>query len=735
MCEACQIHHTPCTDQVAHRTTTITFRLSPEDAVAYSHTIPHPELESVRVRLGILDEIHAAPKILPACKRIAARLNRPGLSAKTLHTDYYKYTRGSGKYPAGDWRILLNKSKAPIGRQDQDSVSRRIPFIEFWRSIGERFHQDWAAAHDELLKIWRTCFDSLGKRYTQIPGYAQWPAVDPWFGHPAGWSYANLMRYQSDIYDQTAARIGHAKASEHRLPVLLTRVGLQFGQFIEFDDHEFNQRVLFQDKPMRPLGFGAVEVLSACICHVGLKPTLWDFEEEVKRKLTEREFMWFCISLLTTLGYRADIGTTFIGERGTAKLAAWFVDRISRLTNDRVKWYVGGRFGEPAHAGQFEGRSKGNYRTKKLIEGTWGLVDNQTAQIPAQTGRGRDDAPEAFAPGAGAEQYTNRILKAAQTALAAGRITPDQAAQIQSPYCYYWQWQPMALDAIHRINTDPVHDLEGWEKLNFVQTYFRLPSIPSFASLPSPNSQLPSSQVQLPEWFPLSALPAVPEPKRSIIRSMIDTDPSLLKSHRLSRQAVFDSHKNLLTPLPWELLPALVGPENALAHPLEVKSGLLRFECADIDPDPLEFYARDQRASTNGFLPNGEKYTCYVNPYASTHLVACDANNRVVAVCPRYVRACRTDQPAVNQLLGDQQAFEAAARTRLNLRHSDQASAKRTMIENNRSLLGDPRGTPSVPADPRLKNYPGDTSDFLEPAQPVSKAESYPDDSGAESLL
>jgi hypothetical protein len=656
---------------------TLSFAIPPDQAAALSAFIPHDEMQRVRVLLAALSDIHRAPKILPACNRLAAGMHRRGTSAQRLRALYYAYTRGTDTYPAGDWRILLDGNKARIDRPtDEQSIKHRPAFIEFWRKLGEDFHQDWAAAHGELLRIWTNGYDQLGRKYTAIPGYDSWPVADAWLGHPSGWSYANLMRYQSDLYDQVAARIGHAKASAHRLPVLTTRVGLEFGQFIELDDHEFNQRTLFQRRPMRPLGFGAVEILSDCPVHMGFKPTLWDYEAEVKRKLTEREFMWFVVSLLTTFGYRADIGTTLIVERGTAAIRKEFEARLLAVSNDKIVSYVGGRFGKPSHAGQFEGRSKGNYRTKKLVEGFWAMVDNQTAMLPAQTGRGRDDAPEGFTPSAGAEQYTARVFRAADQA----GLSAEQIAQLQFPYPTYQQWREWAMDAVNRIARTREHQLEGWDKLGFVQPVWRLPAI---AGQDSP-------------WLPWQNFLALPDTQQAVVKSMLDADRSLIKTMRLSRHEVKCANLHLMTKLPLELMSELVGPENALSDPLEVKSGLFRFECAEIDSDPLEFYARDFRSQA--FLANGTKCTAYVNPYAPTHLVAYDASGKFVAACPRYVRAVRTDEHAIEKLMGAQQQFEAAARVRLNLRHSDQAAAKQQMLANNTRVLAEVgRGVPTAP--------------------------------------
>ncbi len=673
------------------------FIIPAEDATSSVRTVPMESLEEVRALLRAMEEIDSAPKVLPACKQLAASMNRcrGGWSVDRLRARYYEFVRGNNQYSAGSWRILLNKSKARV--DNAAVVASRWKFHEFWRTLGESNHQDWAAAHDELLKIFRTGYDNLGRQYTLIPGYEKWPEQDAFYGYPDGWSYANLMRYQSDRYDQVAARIGHAKASEHRLPVLTDRTKIQFGQYIEFDDHHFNQKVLFQSKPMRPLGFGAVELFSGCPLPPGLKPTIWDEDEKAKRMLTEREFMWYVVAVLTTIGYRADIGTELIVERGTAAIKEWFAKRIAGVTNNKVTTFVGGRFGRPAHDGQFSGASKGNYKTKALVEGLWRIIDDQMASLPAQMGRNRDDSPEQLH---GAEQYTASLMRQIEARQDAGRpLTPQQLEDLRFAIPMFSTWREWALDAFHRVATDRDHKLQGWEKLGFVQSVWRMPSVDA--------------------WMPQSAFTALPPIEQGVVKRMLDENPALVRSVRLNRQEVFNQAAKSLTKVPWELLPGLVGPENALDRPLQPERGVFRFQCATIDSDPLIFYARDGK----NFLSDREKYLCFVNPYAPTHLVACTYDSaasaqeslKVVAVCARYERAGRGDQDSVNKLLGEQSSFEAQARVRLNLRHSDEAAAKRAMFDNNARVLGqnDPRGTIAQPANPRLKNFDGDVSDFI----------------------
>lgn len=689
------------------RSATLCFDISQADLQRVSGFVSNEDVEAARRLLAALKRIHHSPKVKPACKAIETEWHNRAVvgetgrvvwSAAHLRTKYYEFVKSGG-----DWTICLNKAKAQVYRVEREAnVNKRAAFVEFWRGLGERNQRDWSAAYDELIHIWKTGNsythrDLAAKQYTSIPGYATWPVAEGRTEHPAGWSYANLMRLVSDPYDQAAARVGYSKASQLRIPVLTTRTKLQFGQYVEFDDHEFNQKVLFQKKPMRPLGFGALEIFSASIPLIGFKPTLWDYEDEVKRKLTEREFMWFVVAYLTTVGYRADLGTELIVERGTAAIRTEFEQRLLDVTNGKVTAYRGGRHGRAAHAGQFNGRSKGNFKTKALVEGAWRMIDDQMASLPGQVGKDRDSSPEQLH---GAEQYTASVFRQIEEIEKSGRtLTPEQLAMLQFPFPPFGIWREWAMDAVHRINTTRRHTLEGWDKLGFVQPIWRL-------SEGDPATD-PTAQ-----WLPHTSYLAIPAEKRAAIDAILHANPNLISTRRLSRKEVLDTGRSLLTRVPMELLPGLVGTENALngGQPVPVRQGLISFECADIDPDPLKYFARRADGS---FLPNDTEYVCFVNPYAPRELVACEQNREgkltVAAVCPMYDRASRNDPQSITSAMGAQAAFEGQARVRLNLRHDDAARAKRAMKDGNDRILGEPRGVVAGPV-PQVDDC---TSDIL----------------------
>jgi hypothetical protein len=674
------------------------FAVPPEEAsAACREGVPVEVMAEVRTLLEIMRSIHGARKVRPEAKRQSA-LCANRWQANTLVAKYYLFIRGDASatptLEPGNWRLLLNRAKAPVARKNEAVL--KFAFFEFWRKLGESNSRVWSAAHTELIQIWKTGFGfprgtTPAKRYTKIPGYDVWPAADSATGIPEGWTAGNLMRHTSDPYEQKAARVGRRASTALRLPVLTSRTNLRVGQYYEFDDHEFDQKVMFQKKPMRPLGFGVVDVFSGCCFQQGFKPTLWDFEEEVKRKLTEREFMWFVIAVLCGSGYRNDkIGTTLVVERGTAAIRDAFRERIERVFNGRVKVEVGGRFLRPAHNGpiekggrnytnsahdgQFQGQGKGNFRTKALIEGYWSIVENQLGSAAAQVGKDRDHAPEQLY---GIEQYTAALMREADKA----GLSPERRALLQLPIPTYHLWREAALEAFRRVNFNRDHKLQGWEKLGFVQSVWRLPEAAGEIGE---------------KWLPWSAFEALPEGQREVIRSILNSRDDLVRPFRLNRQEVFSAHRRELTQAPLELLPELVGVENAIngGVPKAVgawKGGLFSFDAGEVDSDPIHFYARDV-AKNSAFLTNGHEFVCFVNPYDSRALVACERTAgdklRVVAVCPRYELADKADAREVQLLMGEQAAYEASARQNLNLRHGDKAAEIQDMTAHNQRVLG-----------------------------------------------
>ena len=645
-------------EPVSKRCPALLFSIPAADARFFASQIPHDHQVEIRERLRMMAQIHLAKNKLSCCKQLAAAAQaqrKSGRSATRLYHLYYSFIK------SGDWRVLWNKAKAPARRQ---GVPKE--FIELmWLRLTGNHQKKCSSAYSELLDIWRTHYNWAKELVKEIPGYSTWPEADPMTGIPAGWSYSNLMGFLPDDYELAAERIGRSAAATFRLKTYTTRVGLRLCEFIQFDDHEFNLKVNFegQVKAMRPRGFTAVDVLSAAPFAKSFKPTLWDQEEEVKKTLTERDMMWFVIHVLCDFGYRTDErGTALCVEWGTAAIREAFEKRIVEACGGNVRVERSGKFGDPAHKGQFNGAVKGNFRFKALVESFFSIIDTFIAHARGQVGMNRLTAPEQMA---GAESYNNRLLKAALT------LSEADKHLIKYPFCSWHEFLEVACEAYQRIEENTDHKLEGWERLKFITTDWRL------------NEAMPfMSQQKLLE---------LPEAERAVALALVDSNPDLLRrARRFSRGEVFAAHRKELTPLPHFLYPTLIGPENCLRNnknddTLTVRSGVFEFEDKDIEPGHVfRFTAMDDYGQR---LPNGEAYVCFMNPFSPSHLVACDAKLKVVAVCQATAMPCRNDVHGVEAAMGAAKHWEAQALNRIATRHMPEIAAKAEMHRANGELL------------------------------------------------
>jgi hypothetical protein len=655
----------------------ILFVIPPADETTFASEVPYEEQTNVRRLLRTLQVIHQADNRSQCCERLAAQFatradtqGKRGLSAKRLKTLYYEYiggcTKGGVTYRAGDWRILLNKAKAPLEKQGLPAQ-----FLEFWRKLCENHQRVSSEALRELHHIFRTKFSLDGKRrYTEIPGYATWPEADENTGVPAGWG-KNLYRHAPDKLELAASRIGRKAASEFKLKVRNTRVGLKLGEFMEFDDHEFNLLVNFpgQWKAMRPRGFGVVDVLSGCCFSHILKPTLWDDDEKKKKALTETDFMWFVVNTLMHTGFRTDdVGTTLIVEHGTAAirgnkkyplghaLRQDLEQRLYDATGGKVKVERSGLYGHPAHQGQHASEGGGNYRFKAHVEGFWRMVDDRLDSLPGQVGKGRDHSPEQLL---GIRAMNTKLLEAAQ------ELPPERAAHLMFPVMLWHDCAQQIAAGIERINSDPEHKLEGWERLGFMVQQWR--------------KHLGADWLPAAEWQKLS------EGERMMLAPTVRSNPMLFSQRRMARREVFTSLYSGFGRLALEQIPGLVGQHNALrgGDTLTVREGEFEFEDWRMGPEPFRYIAQ----GAQGRFKEGEKFVCFVNPLNPTALIACDARLRVIAVCPPVDVACRNDREQSLRNIGKASHHFAQALAPLNERHAEEGKAIEFMKRHNEAVI------------------------------------------------
>ena len=630
---------------------------------------------------GMLPEILSDPHVTDACKRLAPAL---GISWQRLNGRIRLYKK------TNDCRALMDRTRAGVAFWNAGLRGVPASLVELYRSLCEQNQRCDKGGWRMLLQIWQTHHDAQGRQWDAIPGYNQWPSPDPKTGIPRGWSFTNLNKLaEHHPWDQKTARVGLAAASEFRPPVITSRAGMRVGERYEIDDHEYNVKVHFpgQSRAMRPRGFNAVDYLSACIFAQSFKPTLWDMEEEKKRALTEVDMMWFTIHILTNKGYRTDErGTTLAVELGTAAIKADLERRIAQATDGHVKVARPGRFGEAAYPGQFHARSKGNFKHKALVEGSFSLVDNYFAALPGQTGLDRLTCPEELH---GREQYLKRLLNYAAK-------EPEQAVDVQLPVLTWTEFNRAALDLYAAINQSPDHDIEGWAELNFEVIEWRL------------SHDMP--------WQSRQRLLEYSTEQREAIERVIDDTQSpipLTQSRKLSRAEVWNAGQTELTRVSPSLWPVLLGSENGRELTV-TRQGLFEFEDRDIAPHPLRFLA----AVNDYHLTPGETYLAFANPWQPDVLVVCKANGAVLGQCDAWNVPCKSDTEAVLRQVGKQSHWVAMRRERLAARHYNEAVDQAHMIAHNEALMA---GKPATAQDRvALKR----TNDFAARAEAALDAES-----------
>jgi hypothetical protein len=595
----------------------------------------------------------AFESIEPPVTRALARLAREmGVSGPTVKRRWQAFKRG-------DWLNLFDKRNSPAHWKKRRS-SLPGEFVEYWMSIQQEYQRDTTgrAAHDELMRRWR--------RGVSIPGYAAHPEADPMTGVPAGWDYRNLMRreYRLNVYEAKATRVGRNAATIFLPKVLSTRVGVQCGQIIMFDDQEYDQLVNFigvNRKLTRPTGFNALDLLSGCDILQGYKPTILH-PDGLREKLRQIDFEWFFLNYLTTVGWREDTGTLCIGERGTTKAGKVFMARVEEATKGKVRWDSGGLHNQPAIAGLFEGQPRGNPRFKAARESLFRLCREEMAALPGATGKDREHAPEG---NYGLEIANRKLLAEAE------RMEPEQAQRIRFPVMEWNEFVRVADLKWQQINRRIVHHLEGWKELGFIAHEWR-----------------PSLQDA---WQPSTSYLTLAAQQRAVVEALISSTPGLCRTRLLSPWEVWNAGRCQLKRLTGAAVPVLLGIEAA--RPARVtKDCHFIIEDQEIEPDEMWFLAQ-----ANGrMLPRLEEFLVYLNPFNPTVLEVCDRKGAWLGSAPRWQRDCRADAEALRRRYGAVRSIEAAELSKVQVRAAPMTEQRIADLRHNKLVRS---GAPITPEE------------------------------------
>ncbi len=370
--------------------------------------------------------------ITSALEKVASEF---GVPVKTIQKRFYAYKR------SGLLGLIDRRKAGPAFWNSEEKLGLSADDRELLRTYCENQQRSTDAAIRRLRADWRA-----GRVVTSTP-------VDAATGFPRGWHPRNLQRYAPSRFELKAARIGRGAAASERPLVYLTRANLYVGQFYLFDDmwHDHMVNDLDTRSAGRPLEFHCMDLSSAYKNAWGLR--VRREVDGVNRSLTGEDFRFLLASMLSSDGYHPQ-GTTLVVEHGTAAIS----EHVERLLHDATGGLINvsrsGMQGSPAHAGQYAGRPKGNFRFKAALESLGNLIHNEMAFLPGQTGKDREHRPEQL----------HGLLKRNDALLCALAQLPLERAQwLQWDLCTIQQFRLICEEIYARINARTDHDLEGWD--------------------------------------------------------------------------------------------------------------------------------------------------------------------------------------------------------------------------------------------------------------------------------
>lgn len=523
--------------------------------------------------------------IVASLEAVAARL---GSNFKTASRKYYAWRRDG-------WRALINRARLPQDR------SHSPEFIEWWKSLCLQYQRKFAPAYREFVRRFRA-----GEA---IPG------IDPCVPRgtmPTGFGYDNLLRFKPTKFETLAGRIGRSAAAACRPKVITTRVGLEVGQRIIFDDmwHDFEVVMIGQRSSRRLLQLHAHDLLSACQFARGLKARIKNDDGKAEN-LTQDEMLFLLAHVLGEFGFHPD-GTVLMVEHGTAAIAQALEELIFSITAGKVTVDRSGIEGVSSFAGQYAGRSKGNFRFKASLESLGNLIHNETSNLlafPGQTGsNSRTNLPEELH---GRKVHADSVLMAMVT------LPPDVVAKLALPFVEVNTAKWAVNEVMERINRRTEHDLEGWLQLGFTTVDMEIPGV---------------------GLLPASAYIALPPEKRAAVDAVATPAP-----RKLSPREVFDAGRSRLVKFRPEQVAALLKDTVGQERPVG-DDHLITIENEAVSPEPISYLAHH-------FAP-GDKFRCVVNPWSPELCHLFDARGAWVGHIKAWQAVSHLDPDGLHRQMG-----------------------------------------------------------------------------------
>ncbi len=540
------------------------------------------------------------------------------------------------RFKSGGWRGLINKSRFPKYSGSMPQACKKAVIAEFEDQSRDEDAAEVRRTKLSDLHLWRKTGDSTYR----IPGYTSPPEDDPRYGHPRGWSLKSFERLKLKGYQKALSKQGAKAASKFLPSVLTTRKGMHFLERVYFDDQDYDNKIVVSGLPqsVRPVGFNSLDHYTGAHLGYHLRVVTKTTDEQTYKALTGKEFTWFALHQLQTIGYRTDEArTTYIFEHGTAntynnkKLSTFsghcsFEEAVAALTNNQVTIERSGKFNEPAFKGMFfRPQSCGNFKFKTWIESSFKLVRSYMQALPGAMGRKYELAPEELY---GVELYEKQLLKCMS------HMPPAIIDKMQHHMLTYVEFADILEAVYHAINHRTDHNLEAWKECGFTTPIWRL----------SEDSN---------HWMPRKELEDIKdEEERNYLLRKVATNPKLIKEVNMSPAAAVQELRKdpAITTLPRSTTPLLIPKEWAILK--KVKSNnVIKIQDPFHNKTYHQYVTLLNTKHGSLMLKPEQEILCYYNPFDIDNLVICSTDGAYLGTLTRSIpRSSHNTQQTLDQL-------------------------------------------------------------------------------------
>ena len=541
-------------------------------------------------------------------------------------------------------------------------LQREDSGVEIFKLIRERARLWWKTGNDRF----------------RIPGFLDAPPISR-KGYPEGLSQETIRRCGPDAYQRLLAHQGRKSASGLLPSIPDTRVGVGYLERIFFDDQMYDHHIreIGYDKIMRPVGFNALDYLTGAFLDFHIRLRWWDTDSATHKSLTQREFVWFVLGLLSTVGYRTDArGTRLVFEHGTAnswssesgKLATLlghtsFDDALHAVTGGHVTIDRSGKFNQATWKEMlFVPKSAGNFRYKAPIESMFRAVRTHGLLLPGATGRKADLAPE---ENYGLEREEKLWLKLANS------FPAHLAESVQSNLFSFTEYYHAYRTIYAGINADPEHALKDWDKIGFCLREW----------------QWATDDPQI--WRPRHELASLDENRQASFAVQLAANPDLTHTRRMSRaEAVRRCEDDTcirtlskwqfpgLLPLAWAT-PVTVrkNREIVISDPLITGAGDMTYFTT----------CRNERGHVIHLQP-GDNLLCHLDPFRPDDLIVLDQSGVMIGITPRRPDYVPSNSEIAKELLGSRALMRADTDAPVRAAVQTVAERRREVHESNQAL-------------------------------------------------